>query len=203
MSREQRDEIRAMLAASTVPPGLDAERFWSRVRKTDSCWEWQGATAHGYGRYQHGVVAIRAHRLAFLLSGRTIPHGLVLDHLCRNRACVRPDHLEPVPHRINVLRGEGQTAKNARKTACHLGHPLTPKHGGGRECRVCHRATQRRAYRKSAPAGPQRAYLTAEMVVAARMEHASGISKAELARRYGVGKSAMRRAISGKTWRDL
>lgn len=81
-----------------------------------------------------------------MLERGSIPKGLTLDHLCRNRACVNPVHLEPVTNRVNILRGIGITAQNARKTHCKHGHPFTVentiyKHGGGwRICKICNRA---------------------------------------------------------------
>lgn len=78
-----------------------------------------------------------------------IPEGLVIDHLCRNRGCVNPDHLEAVTQRENILRGEGLAAANARKTHCPKGHPYSGENlyvvpsSGRRQCRIC--ADARRA----------------------------------------------------------
>lgn len=73
-----------------------------------------------------------------------IPDGLTLDHLCRIRCCVNPDHLEPMPLRENILRGEGTSARHARRDACLRGHPYTPGNIGwsmdskaGRKYRYC------------------------------------------------------------------
>jgi hypothetical protein len=71
-----------------------------------------------------------------------IPAGLVLDHLCRNPACVRPMHLEPVTQQENILRGQGLAAANAVKTECSRGHPYTEANtyrrpDGYRDCREC------------------------------------------------------------------
>jgi hypothetical protein len=104
-----------------------AERFWSKVEKTSSCWLWRGATnASGYGLSWDPTRQRpkRAHRVSYELSVGPIPEGLVLDHLCRNPSCVNPAHLEPVTDRENILRGTGASAQNARKTHCPKGHPL-------------------------------------------------------------------------------
>ena len=97
----------------------------------------------GYGRIYIGAGKWRrAHRMVWLLAGRTIPDGMQLDHLCRNRACVNLDHLELVTSKQNTLRGVGPTAKNARKEYCPNRHGL---HGinlrtdkrGRRSCKTC------------------------------------------------------------------
>lgn len=118
---------------------LDEIRFWSNVTPTGFCWEWSGTLDRdGYGLYSNR----RAHRLAWELLIGPCPLGLVPDHLCRNRACVNPDHLEWVTNRVNVLRGQGSAALRARKTHCPQGHEYTPestyvRKGGQRSCYIC------------------------------------------------------------------
>lgn len=119
------------------------ERFWAKVRKTPECWWWTGSVGGGgYGRFYRGGGKEAAHRWAYRHEVGPIPEGLTLDHLCRNRPCVRPSHLEPVSLRENILRGEGAGVFNSRKTHCPQGHPYdeanTRWYRGGRYCRACH-----------------------------------------------------------------
>ncbi|MFJ2662519.1 HNH endonuclease signature motif containing protein [Arthrobacter koreensis] len=83
----------------------------------------------------------RVHRVAYELFSGPIPNGLVLDHLCRNRGCFNPNHLEPVTRAVNNLRGVGFMAAHARKTHCPKGHPYDEKNtqikNGARRCRAC------------------------------------------------------------------
>lgn len=122
------------------------DRFWLKVNKTDSCWEWTAFLYNGYGRFSVAHrKSIPAHRFAYESVVGPIPDGLTLDHLCRNRACVNPAHLEPVTMRVNTLRGIGPSAQNAVKTHCGAGHELTGDNvsvsaNGWRRCRVCQRA---------------------------------------------------------------
>lgn len=85
-------------------------RFWSKVFKTETCWLWTGATnTKGYGSFSVGIGAsktrVGAHAWAYETLIGPVPGGCELDHLCRDHRCVNPAHLEPVPHRVNVLRG--------------------------------------------------------------------------------------------------
>jgi hypothetical protein len=145
----------------TILDGRDlqsfAERFWRRVKKTKDCWLWQGPQTKGYGIVS-GVFSdgptknMVAHRIAWELTNGPIPRGMTLDHLCRVRHCVRPDHLEIVTYKENALRGDKNfCAINARKTHCPYGHPYDlfntvisygkAKYGNTRyarrECRIC------------------------------------------------------------------
>lgn len=134
------------------------KRFWAKVNKNGPvpsykpelgpCWLWTGAMS---GKY-YGAIKdptrdkmLMAHRLAYVWAKGLIPVELELDHLCRVTRCVNPDHLEAVTRQINVLRGQGFAAFNAKKTHCPKGHAYTQenthvrKDDGGRECRACDR----------------------------------------------------------------
>ena len=86
----------------------EQQRFWRRVKETQNgCWQWQGYCLKGHGRVRFRRIGdlFYAHRVAYEFMVGAIPEGLQLDHLCRNRACVRPSHLEPVTSRENTIRG--------------------------------------------------------------------------------------------------
>jgi hypothetical protein len=115
-------------------PPLD-DRFWSKVRKTETCWLWTGGTSgNGYGKFAVRRVSFRAHRLAWEEANGPIPDGLQLDHLCRVKLCVRPSHLEPVTGTVNIRRAFGDT--------CRLGHPYV-QNKRRRRCQVCSRERNR------------------------------------------------------------
>lgn len=139
----------------------------------EACWEWIGTKGRtGYGQVhggngKRGLLA--AHRVAYEAFVGPIPRGLVIDHLCRNRGCVNPEHLEPVTQRVNIRRGNAPPGIAARKEFCVNGHPLTGDNlrvarvSGGRTkrtcwiCRwICRRAVRRasRAKAKAFLCGP-------------------------------------------------
>lgn len=113
-----------------------------------ACWNWLRYIApDGYGRVKHKGKNCPAHRVAYILTKGPISDDLAVDHLCRNRSCVNPEHLEAVTDKTNVLRGIGPAALNARKTHCKHGHEFTPENtrvyenreGWARQCRECER----------------------------------------------------------------
>jgi hypothetical protein len=138
---------------------VQVDRFWSKVDVVPgNCWEWTASrtATGGYGQVRINEISLRAHRVAYaLLIGDT---PLELDHLCRNRLCVNPDHLEPVTRRENWERGQNNAAMNARKTHCKHGHELSgdnlriKRYSGKTErlCLTCYRAGyQARVLRRS------------------------------------------------------
>ena len=116
--------------------------FWGKVEKTNTCWLWKGTRRGGYGRFRTDDGLVEAHRFSYETAVGPILLGLIIDHLCRNRACVRPDHLEPVTPKVNTNRG----VKRSLQLSCKRGHPLAGSNlriredrNNGRECWECHR----------------------------------------------------------------
>ena len=133
--------------------GDGVDRLWSKVEVDGDCWMWQGTTdRNGYGDFWLDGRMRPAHRVAYELLVGEIPGGLDLDHLCRRRGCVNPDHCEPVTRRENLMRGWTVVRRNAEKTHCHRGHPFdeanTIREAGGRRCRECRRRTDREKKRR-------------------------------------------------------
>lgn len=132
---------------------------WSSLREKiehyleeqpDGCWIWTRVrTPAGYGHVRWGGKMLSVHRAYLSELGYLLPDGLVIDHLCRNRACANPNHLEIVTNRENILRGVGRAARNAVKTHCKYGHEFTPGNTyvyaktGARMCRECMKLRQR------------------------------------------------------------
>ena len=131
------------------------ERFMARVEVPtdgiDSCWEWLGVRNWGgYGEFYLDGKTRKAHRVSYELVRGNIPEGYQLDHLCSNRGCVNPYHLEPVTNAVNAKRGK--VNQNLRKTHCKHGHAfdeantyyrLTVRGTAARQCRACKRLNGR------------------------------------------------------------
>lgn len=135
-----------------ISPLTAPARFWNKVSRwdPDHCWLWLGGLTGrgGYGQIGVSEKKVLAHRFAYELLVGPIPVGLEIDHLCRNRICVNPKHMEPVVGHVNILRGTGWSARHARKTHCPHGHPYSPDNTyrdpqGGRRCRTCMREHDR------------------------------------------------------------
>jgi len=132
--------------------GMNLRRFWSLIEVSD-CWDWRGRIDRdGYGRY--GKRGVLAHRVTWTLLVGPIPDGYHVDHLCRNKGCVNPDHLEPVTAGTNVrrtppgMKGRHHNRVNSRKTECMRGHPLSGQNlyvtpSGYRNCKTCRREANR------------------------------------------------------------
>lgn len=125
------------------------ETIPNKVVKTESgCWEWQGyRRKDGYRVTSHKGKATLVHRLVYTLFVGEIPPGLCLDHLCRNRACCNPEHLEPVTHQVNTTRGETGLWEKLL-THCRQGHEYTPENTytdkvNQRHCKTCNKERQR------------------------------------------------------------
>lgn len=129
------------------------ERFERKINKTPGgCWWWTGAARpSGYGNFWVEGRCVISHRYAYEERYGNIPDGLTIDHLCRNRRCVNPDHLEAVTQRTNLLRGNTLPAAAAARQCCASGHAYTTENtrltAGYRKCRECDklRARARRA----------------------------------------------------------
>lgn len=130
----------------TLDPRL--ERY-SIPEPNTGCWLWTRALSRGYGvlfdsttRQTRG-----AHRVSWEAHRGPIPPGLVIDHKCRVRACINPDHMRVITHVENVMCGESPAARHARQMHCDRGHPFTPdntwSNSGRRGCVTCRRARER------------------------------------------------------------
>lgn len=129
--------------------GPTEAKFWANTMPNDAgCWIWLGTlTKQGYGYCPAALRPIPGlwptHRIAYTLANGPIPDGLVIDHLCRVRACCNPVHLEAVTNAENVRRAAYPTITTPPRTHCKNGHQLTPENTyvtwGYRKCRTCAR----------------------------------------------------------------
>ena len=128
-------------------------RFETKIERTDTCWLWMGATnSKGYGCWAVDGVSQLAHRVAYELMVRQIPEGLTIDHLCRNKLCVNPAHLEAVTLRENIARAYEQD----KPSHCPQGHEYSPENTylnprpSGRVNRICRKCAYQATKRNRA-----------------------------------------------------
>lgn len=156
--REKHSAIAREMWETKVDPYADRfiNRFLRRVKIDENgCWLCgYSLTSTGYTRIWIPERFVPVHRWTYILFKGVIPDGLDLDHLCRVKICVNPNHLEAVTHRENILRGIGASAMNAKKTHCIRGHPFNEKNTymgskGNRKCRICDRELHNQRYHAS------------------------------------------------------
>lgn len=126
------------------PNADEIMKFHARYTKSDGCWTWRGCLhSSGYGSFYMGRQKVSAHRLAFVIHNGEIPDGLVIDHLCRNRSCVNPEHLEAVTQSRNVRRGLLCADTIRLGSNCSKGHLIDEESimrtKRGPRCRICNR----------------------------------------------------------------
>jgi len=134
---------------------VNLPRFTSKVQKIGDCHIWTGARSKGgYGQTSLKNVVLYAHRVAYIAAKGDIPSGMQIDHLCRNRACCNPDHLEVVTPAENTRRGAISglnTARSMAQTHCKRGHKFEDGsyrvYNGCRSCKECARILRRKRSR--------------------------------------------------------
>jgi len=208
------------LAAPTRIIGDNETRFWSKVNKDGPvperkpelgpCWVWMAGCSDGYGEFNAGGNRIRpAHCISYEWLVGPVPEGLVLDHLCRNRACVRPTHLEPVTRGENNRRGEAPRVRAAREGVCERGHPQDDpyiKPSGQVACRQCIEDYKLKfrsdpthpAHRFNRRPGAKFRFLTETQVAEVRRLRARGATYAGIAEQVGCSPSTVWMILSGK-----
>lgn len=184
------------MTQTRVYPVLPFERLAPHIDADGDCWEWTGnLDPQGYGKFSVKIDGtghhLRAHRLVWIALCDQIPGNLPLDHLCRLRRCVNPDHLEPVTSAENIRRGYGATALNARKVRCSRGHDNNwAIRDGQRRCKTCRHGTQDALTKK---AGLERARVRRE-----RMASLNEWGRSSLAPGYFISHDGQIRNTDGR-----
>jgi len=200
----------------------DIFRFWSKVSKGPDveCWEWLASqNGTGYGKFSidrdKKSITLYAHRISYMLEHGDIENGFELDHLCRNRSCVNPCHLEPVTSRENKIRGESCSAINARKTHCVHGHPLSGDNliiakNGHRKCRACiiywyTESNSKRTERIIAKKGFVNSHtkLNENTVIDILAMNKQGLHYTDIAKQFNVSPTTIYNVIRGISWKNI
>ena len=162
------------------------------MKENNGCWLLSVSNPKTHRGYRNVEVCggrYRAHVVSYVAHKGLIPKGLVLDHTCRVRNCVNPDHLEAVTNRENILRGTGFSARNARKTHCIRGHELAGdnlylKENGHRHCRQCQRMHEHKR-RPLKGTGPGRKKIAMDVAMMIELK-GKGMNKKQIAETMGL-----------------
>lgn len=195
-------------------PEVARDWFMSKVVPVpeSGCWIWEGSETKGYGSVYVNGRGYRAHRVSYRIHKGIIPRGLVIDHLCRVKCCVNPDHLEPVSNRENGLRGIGFVAVNHKKRYCVRGHELRLddampiKRGLVRVCLKCQRIRDRarRQRERDDLIGGVGTKLTAEHVTVIKRLLADGaLTNRIIGSMFNVTPKAIRDIKIGRCWKNV
>lgn len=165
---EEKSRAGRQLAVQIPIDMLDVARFYEKIHidKSSECWNWKGKpSSDGYGRMGIDYKVYLAHRVSYVLKYGEPPPHMVIDHVCRNRICINPDHLEVVSLEENIRRGVGpermreSSDAKAQRTHCKNGHPFSgynlSLNDRQRLCKTCHRQWQKdfRARKKAKELG--------------------------------------------------
>ena len=181
------------------PKPTDMERFMSRVEKSGECWLWAGAISDtGYASFRAGGRGCSGHRFIYEEIHGKQPSDMHLDHLCRVRRCVNPDHLELVTPAENNRRGLASSTG-----FCWRGHDLsktgyTRPDGDGRFCQKCSTDRYRENRHRKHPVD-LRMKLTSEQALAVVELANAGVNQRAIAARFGVAQSTVGRLVRGKS----
>lgn len=202
-----------------------AERFFAKVNKRGPlcaelgtrCWLWTAAdNGKGYPVFQdRNGKRDYAHRISWTEKNGPIPEGLTIDHLCRNRRCVRPSHLEPCSLAENIRRAAA-FRPSTKQSHCHKGHPLSGENvrvdprSGNRTCKTCARewaAAKRRSQgaRERGTFRPRNnTVLTEDQITQIRSLYSAGThSQSELGAMFGVSQTSVGRYVRGERYADI